>query len=42
MVVYFSHGHTPVGGIHGKLGFVALALMFGHTCKRLKWYQKNK
>lgn len=42
MVVYFSHGHTPVGGIHGKLGFGALALMVWHTCKRLKWYQKNK
>lgn len=41
MVVYFSHGHTPVGGIHGKLGFVALALMIWHTYRRLKWYKKN-
>lgn len=41
MVVYFSHGHTPIGGIHGKLGFVALALMLWHTYRRLKWYKKN-
>ena len=40
-VVYFSHGHTPVGGIHGKLGFVALALMIWHTYRRLKWYKTN-
>lgn len=40
-VVYFLHGHTPVGGIHGKLGFVALALMLWHTYRRLKWYKKN-
>ncbi|MGM9746542.1 MAG: hypothetical protein ACI30H_06265 [Paludibacteraceae bacterium] len=41
-VVYFSHGHTPVGGIHGKLGFVALALMIWHTYRRLKWYKVKK
>lgn len=40
-VVYFLHGHTSVGGIHGKLGFVALALMLWHTYRRLKWYKKN-
>lgn len=40
-VVYFLHGHTPIGGIHGKLGFVALALMLWHTYRRLKWYKKN-
>lgn len=41
MVVYFSHGHTPIGGIHGKIGFAALALMIWHTYRRLKWYKKN-
>lgn len=40
-VVYFLHGHTPIGGIHGKIGFVALALMIWHTYRRLKWYKKN-
>lgn len=34
MVVYFGHGHTPLGGVHGKIGFVALALMILHLVKR--------
>lgn len=40
-VVYFSNGHMPIGGIHGKIGFAALALMIWHTYRRLKWYKKN-
>jgi len=34
--VYFNHGHTPVGGIHGKIAFVAIALMTGHLIKRIR------
>jgi len=33
--VYFSHGHTPIGGIHGKIAFAAIALMIGHLIKRI-------
>jgi len=34
-VLFFSHGHTPLGGIHGKVGLVALAFMIFHLVKRL-------
>ena len=33
-IASFSHGHTPLGGVHGKIGFVALALMILHLVKR--------
>lgn len=33
--VYFNHGHTPIGGIHGKLAFLAIAFMIGHLIKRI-------
>jgi len=33
--VYFNHGHTAIGGIHGKIAFVAIALMLGHLIRRI-------
>jgi amino acid transporter len=33
-VTYFSHGHTPLGGVHGKIALVSLLLMTGHLVKR--------
>jgi len=33
--VYFNHGHTPVGGVHGKIAFLAIAFMAGHLIKRI-------
>lgn len=27
-------GHSPLGGIHGKVGFVMIAVAAGHTLKR--------
>ena len=29
--------HTPIGGIHGKIGFLMLAIVVGHTIRRAKW-----
>ncbi|MBB4044401.1 NAD-dependent dihydropyrimidine dehydrogenase PreA subunit [Bacteroides reticulotermitis] len=36
-----GHGHTHLGGIHGKFGIVAAIFMFLHIWKRLKWF-KNR
>jgi len=33
--VYFYHGHTAIGGVHGKIAFVAIAFMIGHLIKRI-------
>lgn len=38
---YCAVGHTSLSGIHGKLGFVALALMALHLAHRLKWSRNN-
>lgn len=34
-IIFFTHGHTPFGGIHGKIGFAVLLLMILHLTKRL-------
>lgn len=33
--------HSPFGGVHGKIGFIFIALAIGHTVKRIKFF-KNK
>lgn len=38
---YCAAGHTSLGGIHGKLGFAALALMTLHLAHRRKWFRNN-
>ena len=30
--------HSPIGGIHGKIGFLMIALSIGHICKRYKFF----
>lgn len=30
------YSHTTIGGIHGKIGFIFIALCIAHTIKRLK------
>lgn len=32
--------HTTLGGVHGKFGFVFIALAIGHAIKRIKFYKK--
>jgi hypothetical protein len=38
-ITYFRIGHTGIGGIHGKIGFITIAIMIWHTIKRIKWYK---
>lgn len=37
-----SHIHSPIGGLHGKIGFIFLAIAIGHTVRRIKFFQKQK
>lgn len=32
--------HTPFGGVHGKIGFVMLAIAAGHTVKRANRFKR--
>ncbi len=32
--------HSPIGGIHGKIGLLMLAFAIGHIVKRRKFYSK--
>lgn len=36
-----SYTHASIGGVHGKLGFIFIALAAGHTAKRIKRLFKN-
>lgn len=36
-----TYTHSPIGGIHGKIGFVFLALAIGHTFKRIKFLKRK-
>jgi len=41
-VSYFTMGHSGIGGVHGKIGFVALAFMLEHLILRFRWFFKVK
>ncbi|MDE5970336.1 MAG: hypothetical protein K2K27_06485 [Muribaculaceae bacterium] len=32
--------HSPLGGIHGKIGFLMIAFAIGHIIKRLKFFNR--
>lgn len=34
-----TYTHSSVGAIHGKIGFVFIALAIGHTVKRIKFFK---
>lgn len=34
--------HSPIGGVHGKFGFLMIILAIGHICKRIKFFRQNK
>lgn len=38
--MFITWHHSPIGGWHGKLGFVFIALAIGHVVKRIKFYKK--
>lgn len=37
-----TYSHSPVGGVHGKIGFVMIAIAIGHTIKRFKFFRPRK
>jgi hypothetical protein len=36
-----EHMHSPLGAVHGKIGFVFLAIVIWHTAKRIKFLVKR-
>lgn len=36
-----STRHTPLGGIHGKIGFLMIAFAIAHTLRRLKFFRRK-
>lgn len=34
--------HSPLGGIHGKIGFIMIAFAIGHTVKRIRFFRASK
>ena len=36
-----TFGHSVIGGIHGKLGFLMIALSLAHVCKRARFFLSN-
>ena len=39
--LWLSHGHCGIGGLHGKLGYIAAFFTFLHIVKHWKWYSRN-
>lgn len=37
-----AYTHSPLGGVHGKLGFLFLTLAIGHTLKRIRFFKAQK
>ena len=36
-----ENNHSPLGGIHGKIGFLMIAFAIGHTIKRIIFFKKK-
>ncbi len=36
-----TYQHSPIGGLHGKIGFAMIAVVIGHTLKRKKFFRKH-
>ena len=36
-----TFAHSPIGGVHGKVGFLMLVLAIGHIAKRIKFFRKK-
>ena len=37
-----TQAHGPLGGIHGKIGFLMIAFAIGHVIKRNKYFRANR
>jgi len=40
VVLLINMHHTSLGGVHGKIGLLMLAIVIGHTIKRAKFLKK--
>lgn len=36
-----TFNHAPIGGVHGKLGFLMVLLSMGHIIKRIKFFKRK-
>ena len=36
-----TYSHSPIGGIHGKIGFLMVLLSIGHLCKRISFLKSK-
>lgn len=42
-ILWLVHGtHSHLGGWHGKIGFIFIAIAIGHTIKRIKYYKSKR
>ncbi|MDE7440620.1 MAG: hypothetical protein K2M69_00430 [Muribaculaceae bacterium] len=37
-----TYDHSPLGGVHGKIGFLMMAVAIAHTIKRIKFFKSSK
>lgn len=37
-----AYMHSPIGGIHGKIGLVFLVFAIGHTVKRIRFFKSRR
>lgn len=37
-----TFNHAPIGGVHGKLGFLMILLSTGHIIKRIKIFKRKR
>jgi len=40
IVLMVDMHHTSLGGVHGKIGFLMIAIALGHTIKRIRFLKK--
>lgn len=39
---WLIHGHSPIGEVHGKIGFLFILIAIIHTIRHRKWFRKSK
>lgn len=39
---WLIHGHSPIGGVHGKIGFLFILVCLIHTIRHRKWFRNSK
>ena len=39
---WLIHGHSTIGGIHGKIGFLFILVCLIHTIRHRKWFKGTK